>query len=149
MKDKISIHDCLNIKLISENAQDCRMFWCYPMPDEVGNPQWELVVLDSEGDDLTHWNIVLHKMRIAWKKDMSPCKAHPNALPRGIAADGVLYHGGNLPDKFTLNDIANEMNKKLGKDLMPKYNKTYGIKLEDLKILEDVLAVELNLEHTE
>ena len=145
----MSIADRINARLLAENAMDCKMFWCYPMPDEVGNPQWELIVLDSKGDDLTNWSIVLHKMRIGWKKDVSVCKAHPNALPRGIAVDNVLYHGNNLPPKFTLKDIATEMGKSIGAELTPKYDKTYGIKLEDLKALEDVLAVELNLQHTE
>lgn len=145
----MTITDNINARLLSENAVDCKMFWCYPMPDEVGNPQWELVVFDSKGDDMSNWSIILHKMKLGWKKDVSICKTHQNALPRGIAVDNTLYNGNNLPPKFTLKDVAAEMGKKLGTDLIPRYNKAYGIKLEDLKVLENALAVELNLQHTE
>lgn len=145
----MTITDRLNIRLISEQALDCKMFWCYPIPDDVGNPTWELLVLDSAGDDLSNWAVVIHKMKLAWKKDLSNCRGHASALPRGVAVDDVLYHGNNLPQQFPLREVAAKMGRKLGTDLTPKYHASYGIKLDDLKVLEGLLGVDLGLQPTD
>lgn len=139
----------LNHKLIQENYQECRMFWVYPVPNEK-DVKWEIFMTDNpvSGEDLSNWLIVLHKLKLAWKRDLSQCKDSFQSLPRGVMVDNYIYHGNNLPRTCPISEIAKN-HGTLGKDLIPIYKNDYGINKQHLETLENALGRELGLIYTE
>jgi hypothetical protein len=140
----------LSHKLVAENYQDCRMFWIYPIPNEK-DIKWETFVTSNptSGEDLSNWLIILHKLKLAWKKDFSQCKEAFQALPRGVIVDNFLYHGNNNPRNCPLSEIAKSHGGSLGKELTPIYKKDYGINKQHLEALESAIGQELGLIYTE
>lgn len=133
-----------------ENANPCKMFWCVPKMGDGGNQVvWDVEVFDSDGDDLSNWSIILHMLKRIWDVDCEECSGKANALPRGICADNVLYHGNNLPQNIKLNDVASKMGITLGKGVKPVYHNKFGINKDDMECLQNILGVNLELQHTE
>lgn len=135
-------------RLIKENATECKMFWCIPKQVD-GGLKWEIMDFNSDGDDLSNWSIVLHKLGQDWEKDFSICKDKHTALPRGILADGILFHGNNLPKDCPLRKIAKKLGVKLGETASPQFHKLYGIKKDHLDAIEEVIGQGLGLQFTE
>lgn len=146
----MNILSSLSHKLVKENYQDCRMFWIYPVPDDKGI-KWEVFMTSKpvSGEDLSNWLIVLHKLKLAWKKDFSQCKDAYQSLPRGVSVDNYLYHGNNCPRTCSLSEVAKSCGGELGKDVVPMYKKDYGINKQHLETLQGVLDQELGLIYTE
>jgi len=140
----------LNKRFITEEICQCKMFWCVPCPHKDNSIDWNVMEFDSnDGDDLSNWLIVLHKMKKDWEKDFEVCKNSPLGLPRGIMADGFLYHGNNLPKTINLSTVAFKMGGKLGSDVTPIYDRNYGINKEDLSKIEQIIGQNLHLQYTE
>lgn len=140
----------LNAKLLSEDVKcPCKMFWCIPSLNDSNVVEWEPIIFDADGDDLSNWIIVIHKLKKAWETNFDACKNSHSGLPRGVMVDGVLYHGNNLPSSISLSSVATMMGGKLGTDITPMYNKQYGISQEDLSKIEDVIGRELGLQCTD
>jgi hypothetical protein len=142
------IIDKINIKLIEEQVSNCTMFWLVPMPSD-NDFEWGIQSFNANGDDLSNWLVILHKLKHIWGKNFDPCKDFHSSLPRGIICNGVLYHGNNMPKSIDLRDLASELGYKLGKDLIPKYHKNFGIKQNELECLQNILGKDLGLEYTE
>lgn len=128
------------------NNNKCKMFWCIPVPSDNGY-EWEVESFNSDSDDLSNWGIIIHKLKHLWKKDFESCNDKMASLPRGVIYDGVMFHGNNTP--IEISDIAKEMGVDLGYEVVPKYDKKYGIKDEDVSVLEGILGCELHLKTTE
>lgn len=139
----------LNHRLVNENYQNCRMFWIYPTLNDK-NIKWNLFLTgDVSGEDLSNWLIILHKLKLNWKKDFSQCKDAFQALPRGVIVGNNIYHGNNCPKSCSLTDIAKVFGGTLGDNLIPIYKRDYGINKSHLEKLEDVIGQELGLNYTE
>jgi len=126
------------------------MFWVYPIPND-DTINWELFSTNEpvSNEDLSNWLVVLHKLRLAWKKDFSACKGLFKSLPRGVIIDNAIYHGNNCPIGFPISKVATECGYKLGDSLTPVYKKDYGINKQHLETLEGVIGKELGLIYTE
>jgi hypothetical protein len=135
----------LDFKLIVENVVNCKSFWVYPVPNNDGF-KWEIKLFD--GNDLHNWWIVLYIMKNAWKLDFDKCHECYKCLPRGVIDDKTIYFGNNLPSEIKLKDILKLSNSKPG-SLKTSINKEFGIDKNQLKILEEILGQELNLQHTD
>jgi hypothetical protein len=129
------------------------MFWIYPMPikDESNGFKWEIFLTnkDVSGEDMSNWLIILHKLRLGWKKDFSQCKDAYQSLPRGVIIDKNIYHGNNCPKSCPLAEVVKSYGGTLGKDLTPIYKKDYGINKQHLETLESIIGQELGLIYTE
>lgn len=125
----------------------CKMFWCVPIPID-NNVGWEVMSFDADGDDLSNWLIVIHKMKRDWGLDFDTCKECYRGIPRGVLIDGFLYHGNNLPPTMELSNVASDMGGKLGSDITPIYDRNYGINKDDLEHIESIIGQKLSLQHT-
>jgi len=142
----MAILEHIKTRLMLENNQDCKMFWCIPCPTD-DSFEWQIEDFDSQGDDLSNWMIIIHKLKHLWKKDFDQCRDKINALPRGVVCNNTMFHGNNTP--VGISDIASKMNLSLGDEVTPRYNKRYGVKDEDLSILQNILGLELGLDTTD
>lgn len=140
----------LSHRLISEKYQDCRMFWIYPIPNDK-DIKWEIFLTSKSvsGEDLSNWLVVLHKLKLGWKKDFSQCKDAYQSLPRGVIVDNYIYHGNNCPKNCPLSEVAKEYGGELGKNLTPVYKREYGINKQHLETIENAIGKELGLVYTE
>lgn len=136
-------------RMISENIEfPCKMFWCIPKPVEK-NVVWDTMVFDANGDDLSNWIIVIYELKKLWNLDFDACKEHPNCLPRGIMADGFLYHGNNLPNSIDLDTVASSMGCELGNGVTPIYDKKFGVGQDGLNLIQDIIGKNLNIQYTD
>lgn len=143
----MSILDKIDFRLITEaNATDCKMFWCIPCPTDDGF-EWQVESMDSNGDDLSNWSIILHKLKHLWKKDFDSCNEKHFSLPRGIVCDGCLYHGNNMP--MSIEDVAGSIGVEIGSSVVPKYHKNFIIKQDDMNVFQGILDQDLGLQFTE
>jgi len=142
----MNIVDRIDARLLNESQKKCKQFWCIPYPSDDGF-SWEIESMDADEDDLSNWLIVLHKLKHLWKKDFDSCKESYSALPRGIIYDGSMLHGNNTP--IDIMDIAGNLGMSIGDKVVPKFSKTYAIKLDDMNMLQDILGQDLGLQYTE
>lgn len=142
----MKILEKINNKLKLENKQKCTMFWYIPCPTD-DDFEWKIEKFESHNDDLSNWNVILHKLKHLWKKEFDDCKDKHFALPRGIICNNVMFHGNNLP--YDLTKVSEELGIQLGSEILPKYNKNFGIKRDNLEMLEKIINCKLNLQYTD
>jgi hypothetical protein len=123
------------------------MFWCYPVPLDNGF-KWEVLGLDTNDIDLDQFQVLMHKLKLAWKdKDFTNCGR--NSLPFGAVKDGYCYHGNNFPAELPLDGIMSDFGYELGSEVVPMVDEQFHVKDEDLKSLEQALGVELGVMTTD